>query len=284
MYTEYRKEVNFSESPNVYLLSLKEKMNEVLNVIKNRTSLRNYDNRDISVEDLNTIIESAMRAPTAGNMMFYSIIVIKDKDKKLALSKTCDNQAFIAKAPVLLLFVADMQRQYDYYKVSGVKEYCKKKGLDYTAPSKGDFLLACSDALVAAQNAVIAGESLGIGSCYIGDIMENYEKHKKMLNLPPWAFPICMLTFGYYKEDEKKIIKSRFDKKYIVFEEEYKNLNHEDFKEMYKEKEKYVVKGNKFNAENFGQLIYGRKSGSDFMKEMNRSVEVALKFWDRHEL
>lgn len=259
-------------------------MNEVLSVIKNRTSIRKYDKKEIREEHLNEVLEGAMRAPTAGNMMFYSILAIKDKDKKEILSKTCDNQPFIASAPVVLIFLADLQRQYDYYEASGVEEYCRKNNMDYTAPGKGDFLLGCSDALIAAQNAVITAEALGIGSCYIGDVMENYEKHREILNLPDYTFPICMLALGYYEEDAKKIIKPRFDKKYIVFDEEYKRLNREEFKEMYRENEKFVVKGNKFNADNFGQLIYGRKSGSNFMKEMNRSVEAALKFWDTHKI
>ena len=58
-------------------------------------------------------------------------------------------------------------------------------------------MLACCDALIAAQTAVIAAESLGIGSCYIGDIMENYEAHRDLFGLPQYVFPICLLCFGY---------------------------------------------------------------------------------------
>ena len=54
-------------------------------------------------------------------------------------------------------------------------------------PEEGDLFLASSDALIAAQNAVIAAESFGIGSCYIGDITEQYEVHKEMLNLPQYV-------------------------------------------------------------------------------------------------
>ena len=64
-------------------------------------------------------------------------------------------------------------------------------------PQEGDLFLACSDALIAAQTAVVAAESLGIGSCYIGDIMENYEAHRDLFGLPQYVFPICLLCFGY---------------------------------------------------------------------------------------
>ena len=64
-------------------------------------------------------------------------------------------------------------------------------------PQEGDLFLACNDALIAAQTAVVAAESLGIGSCYIGDIMENYEAHRDLFGLPQYVFPICLLCFGY---------------------------------------------------------------------------------------
>lgn len=60
-----------------------------------------------------------------------------------------------------------------------------------------NLMLASCDAFIAAQNSVIAAESLGLGSCYIGDIMENYEIHQEMFNLPEYTFPITMLCFGY---------------------------------------------------------------------------------------
>ena len=52
-------------------------MNETLKTINGRVSLRGYDKRDISKEDLDAILNAAMRAPTAGNQMLYSVIVIK---------------------------------------------------------------------------------------------------------------------------------------------------------------------------------------------------------------
>ena len=57
-------------------------------------------------------------------------------------------------------------------------------------------MLACCDALIAAQTTVLAAESLGIGSCYIGDIMENYEIHRDLLQLPKYVFPIALLCLG----------------------------------------------------------------------------------------
>ena len=54
-------------------------------------------------------------------------------------------------------------------------------------------LLAMEDSIIAAQNAVVAAESLGIGSCYIGDILENYEIHQELFHLPQYAIPTTLL-------------------------------------------------------------------------------------------
>lgn len=258
-------------------------MNETINTIKNRISLRKYANKDITNETLNLILESALRAPTAGNMMMYSVIVIRDEEKKQFLSKSCDNQPFIATAPVVLIFLADLQKQYDYYNICNVKGYCKEHSLEYRGPGKSDFLLACCDAMIAAQNSVIAAESLGIGSCYIGDIMENYEIHREFLGLSDYTFPIGMLTLGYYDEEIEKKPRPRFEKKYVVFDEKYRNLSVEELKDMYSIKEKLVSPENKRGAKNYGHLLYANKTGSDFSAEMDRSINEALKYWDKRK-
>lgn len=64
-------------------------------------------------------------------------------------------------------------------------------------PSAGDLMLAVEDSSLAAQNAVTAAWSLGIGSCYIGDIMEHCELHRELFQLPPYVFPAVMLVLGY---------------------------------------------------------------------------------------
>lgn len=254
-------------------------MNDTLRIIEERVSLRRYSEKEIDKETLNQILYSAMRAPTAGNMMMYSIIVIRNQEMKDKLSVTCDDQPFIAKAPVVLLFVADMEKWHRYFKLSDMDAFEEKRGGTYSPPSKADMMLAVSDALIAAQTAVIAAESMGIGSCYIGDILENYEIHRELLNLPQYVLPIGMLTLGYYEENFKRNPRSRFDSKFIVFNEKYKNLTDEDIKEMFGEEEKKFVSNNRYGAENYGQMFYGRKNGSEFFKEMRRSVEEMLKNW-----
>ena len=248
-----------------------------LDLIYNRRTLRAYSNKPITEEEVSLIIKAALRAPTAGNLMLYSILEIKDQKLKDKLAITCDNQPHIAKAPLVLIFLADMQRWWDYFKISKLDELCEKNGEEFYSPQESDLLLASCDALIAAQNAVIAAEALGIGSCYIGDIMENIETHREMLNLPVWVFPITMVCFGYPKTDKERIpLLTRFPEKYIHYVNTYKRLNIDDFKDMFHDmKGRYYIK----DIEDVGKEVYLAKMAADFTKEMRRSVREALKDW-----
>lgn len=249
-------------------------MNETLRLIQNRKSLRVYTDKDISRDFKDKIIHAAMRAPTAGNMMLYTIIEVDDQTLKDKLAVSCDNQPFIAKSPFVLLFLADYQRWNDFFKESGVKHI--------NPPGEGDLMLSCCDALIAAQNAALAAESMGIGSCYIGDILENYELHREIFDLPRYAFPVTMLCFGYPNDNyEDKKPAPRYPRQFIHFKNSYKRLTSQDFIEMYEPiKERYFSKGEFIEgANNIGQHFYIKKHSSDFMKEMNRSVRAALENW-----
>ena len=251
-------------------------MNPVLQTIHNRTSLRRYKDVPISDGDVQTILDATMRAPTAGNMMLYSVLTIKDQAMKEKLSKTCDNQPFIAKAPLVLVFLADYQRWFDYYRLSAVE--------DLRAPDVGDLFLGMDDAIIAAQTAVLAAESLGIGTCYIGDVMENYEIHRELLQLPDYVFPAAMLTLGYYPDTYEPKFRERFAQECIIHSETYRHLDDEDLKTMFTGLEKNFSPNNKFGAKNMGQFMYARKTGSAFAREMSRSIRAALENWQGRSL
>jgi FMN reductase (NADPH)/FMN reductase [NAD(P)H] len=259
-------------------------MNETLKLIENRRSIRNYAVTPISTDERDAIIHAAMRAPTAGNMMLYSIIEIEKQALKDRLAVTCDNQPFIAKAPLVLLFAADYQRQADYFQYCDVKEIPQEGGISHRLPQEGDMLLACCDALIAAQNAVIAAESLGIGSCYIGDILENYEIHRDLLKLPPYVLPITLLCFGrpaVVKEESRTT--PRFDSQFIVFKNAYRQLNGAEFDAMMQRNAEHTLPDLSLSdaVKELGRRTYLRKFVSDFSVEMTRSVREMLENWQK---
>jgi hypothetical protein len=213
--------------------------------------------------------------------MLYTIIEVTDQRIKDKLAITCDKQPFIARAPMVWLFLADYQRWFDYFTASGVEELCKQKQIAMRQPEEGDLFLACCDALIAAQTAAIAAESFGIGSCYIGDIMEQYEIHRELFDLPQYTFPIALLLFGYPTPEQlKRPYTKRFDEKFILFENQYRRLDQGEFKKMFAEKEKRFAKNqSKEGLANFGQAMYVHKFNADFSVEMSRSVRLILDHW-----
>lgn len=242
-------------------------MNDVLKSLKARKSVRVFEEKEIAPEIKEEIIRAAFEAPTAGGMMLYTIIDITDEDLKSKLAVTCDNQPFIAKAPLVLVFLADYQRWYDAF----VHNECNPR-----TPGQGDILLACADTIIAAQNTVVAAESLGLGSCYIGDIIENCEEVRELLDLPDFVLPAAMLVFGYptqQQKDRKKPV--RYEKEYIVFENKYYRLSKEEHEEMQRRRnEKEHI--NKDSLEGI-KAFCKRKYMSDFALEMNRSASEYLK-------
>jgi nitroreductase len=257
-------------------------MNTVIETILKRKSVRAYEKKPISAEVRSELLQATLRAPTAGNLMLYSIVEVTDQRIKNKLVKTCDNQPFIARAPLVWLFLADYQRWFDYFLVSDVEQLCEQKKTPMRKPEEGDLFLACCDALIAAQTAVIAAESLGLGSCYIGDIMENYEVHRELFNLPKYVFPICLLCFGYpTRQQNEREQTTRFQQKFIIFENQYRRLIGEEFAEMFHETHERTFHGREevAGARNVGQLVYTRKFNTDFSKEMSRSVRAILKAW-----
>ncbi len=254
-------------------------MNSTIELLRERRSVRAYEAREIAPESKRTILEALLRAPTAGNMMLYTVIEIADPQLKATLAETCDHQPFIAKAPWVLLFLADYQRWYDVFQYSGVAEYCEQKGQTMRRPEEGDLFLACCDALIAAQTAVVAAEALGIGSCYIGDIMENYETHRELLQLPRYVFPITMVCFGYpTKQQQERPQPSRFPQSLIVHRNCYQRLTPDGLTALFPETgpaQTSFLPG----TVNMGQHTFARKFDTPFMKEMNRSVRAILTAW-----
>ncbi len=238
-------------------------MNSVIEQLKERKSVRVFTDRPITAEETSAILEAAVNAPTAGNQQLYTIIKVTDTELKEKLVESCDHQPFIAKAPLVLVFCADCRKWYNAFLHFG----CNPRELGV-----GDLMLAVSDANIAAQNAVVAAQSLGIGSCYIGDIMENAEQQRELLSLPPYVFPAAMLVFGYPTEQQKKRPKPRrADMHHIVHENAYRDMDAKELKQM------LSSNAGERNFEEWIQAFCDRKYNSDFSREMTRSVSAYMK-------
>lgn len=241
---------------------MEKKSTLVIDELFARKSVRAYEEREIEPEKKRLILEAACQAPSAGNQQLYTIIDVTDQGLKDRLAVTCDNQPFIAKAPLVLIFCADAQKWFDAYR------FC---GLNPRKPGAGDILLAVEDAAIAAQNAVAAAHSLGIGSCYIGDILERCEQHRQLLSLPDYVIPAVMLVFGYPTSQQKDRKKpKRAPMEFIVHENQYCRMDEGQLKSMLG----HNVKSGTY--EEWLDAFCRRKYMSDFSREMSRSVKAYL--------
>lgn len=238
-------------------------MNEVIRQLYRRKSTRVFTDQKIEEPVVQEILRAAAMAPTAGNQQLYTIIRVTDPALLDRLAESCDHQPFIAEGKLVLVFCADCLKWYEAYAAAGC---------DPRRPGPGDLILAVDDALIAAQNAVVAAESCGIGSCYIGDIMENIEIQRELLGLPEYVFPAAMLVFGYPTAQQTERKKpERADMKYIVHENRYQRLDAVRLQDM-------LAKGrDEQEYRNWIAAFCQRKYHSDFALEMNRSVSEYLK-------
>ncbi len=225
-----------------------------------RKSVRVFTDQPISEEAREQILYAAFEAPSGGCQQLYTIIDVSDQEKKNQLADSCDHQPFIAQAQMVLVFCADCKKWLDAY---------HEAGIDARKPGEGDLMISVTDAAIAAQNAVTAAWSLGIGSCYIGDIMEQYETNREILALPEYVMPAVMVVFGYPAESQKKREKPlRFEEKFMVYENSYPT-----------ERDTRAMLDTRRGSQDYDSWVKAfceRKYQSDFALEMTRSVHCYL--------
>lgn len=239
---------------------------ETMELLMRRKSMRVFEDRPVPEEVKNRILDASLRAATAGNMTLYTIIDVTDPRKKAILSETCDHQPFIAAAPLVLIYCADYRRWYNVF--CQVEDQVRK-------PSFGDFMLAAEDAVIAAQTAVTAADACGLGTCYIGDILENYEQHRQLLSLPDYVVPIAMVVGGYPTRQQRERTRTpRFPREDIVHENGYSLEKSDRMYLMLQEKEHWTE-----DTDNHIRSFCRRKWNCAFSEEMSRSVEAMLQAW-----
>ena len=152
-------------------------------------------------------------APSSSNLQAFSIVAVEDKGRKARLAKFAADQRHVEEAPLLLMFVADLARLRQIAAANG--DACD--GLDYTE----SFLIALTDAAFAAQNCLIALESIGLGGCYIGAMRNHPREVAEEIGLPPGAFVVFGMTIGYPDPNVETGIKPRLPQSIVLHRERY---------------------------------------------------------------
>ena len=258
--------------------------NETLQLMERRSSTRAFarteDGAPLPVSDAQraAVIRAASRAPTGGAMMMYSIIDIRKPETLDRLAVLCDNQPMIAHAPWALVFVVDYAKWIDLFDYVGCFDaaFAEKTGKrPRRNPGLGEFAIAAQDTVAAAQNAVIAAEAVGLGSCYIGDIIENAEDVAALLGLPEHTVPLSMLILGAPAKERSA---TPHPVENLVMSERYRPADHATMDAQIAEMDA-MFRPHATEAGERVRDIYTRKHTSDFMAEMGRSMGQWLKNW-----
>ena len=230
-------------------------------------TIRRYQQKGISNELINQIIEAGCRASSTGNMQLYSIIVTRAEETKKTLATCHFNQPMVVNAPVVLTFCADFNR---------FNLWCKLNGAVPGYDNFLSFFTSAIDVLLVAQNVAVAAESLGIGICYLGTTTYLAGKIIDILQLPSGVVPITTITLGWPDETPEQV--DRLPLKAIIHEEKYEQYTDSAIKQFYAEKEsrednlKYISENGKDSlAQVFTDIRY-KKSDNIVFSQMLLSV------------
>lgn len=187
--------------------------NEVLDVLLAHRSVRAYLPDPLPAGTLETLVAAAQSAPTSSNLQPWSVVAVTDPARKERLSLLAGNQKHIRDAPLFLVWLIDLHR----LEAIGALKGAPAAAVAYLET----FLLGAVDTSLAAQNAVVALESLGLGSVYIGGIRNRPDEVAAELGLPPNCFALFGLTVGHPDPGRPASVKPRLPQSAVLFHERY---------------------------------------------------------------
>ena len=224
--------------------------NEAINLLLSHKSVRSYKPDLLPDGTLETLLAAAQSAATSSNLQLWSLVAITDTDKKRELAKVAGNQKHIEQCPLFLVWLADLSRNQRMGEEEGVEME--------VMPFVETFLVAAIDAALAAQNAVIAAESLQLSTVYIGAMRNNPEKVAELLQLPSEVFGVFGLCVGYASSDIKAEVKPRLPQAAIAFNEVYGNPDEQKLRINYDHEMTKFSERNEMSADTWTNRVLGR--------------------------
>ena len=201
--------------------------NDSLKTLLSHRSIRAYSPQPLPSGTLEILVAAAQSASTSSNLQTWSVVAVEDVERKEKLAHLAGNQAYIRQCPLFLVWLADLARLNYVAENRGMSH----EGLDYLEM----FLTATIDAALAAQNAAVAAESLGLGTVYIGAMRNQPEEVAATLGLPPHVFAVFGMCVGYPDPTQTAAIKPRLPQQAVLHREIYQLSEQEDAVANYNE-------------------------------------------------
>lgn len=199
---------------------------DVYDLMMKRRSVRNFEDKNIPENLIEELLDAASNAPSGGNIQPISIIVVQKAEARAKLAKMVGDQPWVRNAPLSMIFCIDFFR---------IKTWASMFEADYRGENALlSFLIAYADLICSAQNVVILAESRGLGSVYIGTILDIIDKAREYFSIPKLVLPMMVLSVGYPKSVPKGIPKLR--REIIGHREKYNQLSDEEIKKAFEDK------------------------------------------------
>lgn len=183
---------------------------DVIDLLKNHRSIRKFTEDPIDDELVESIISAGLSAATSSNLQGSTVIRVRNPETRAAIGELAGGQTYVETAAVFFVWCADLHR-------SAVA--CEMGGGEFHGGMTEHFIIAATDCAIAAQNAVVAAESVGLGICYIGGIRNDPAQMTELLSLPDQVVPIFGLCLGW--PDQDPALKPRLPLSVTLKEETY---------------------------------------------------------------
>ncbi|GAB6904574.1 Oxygen-insensitive NADPH nitroreductase [Desulfosarcina cetonica] len=167
-------------------------MNATIDLMRAHRSIRKFSDRAVDEATLETIIAAAQCAATSHFVQAYTVIQVRDAAKRKAIAQLAGPQAWVEKAPVFLVFCADLSR---------LETACDMHAATMQTGWAEQFVTATVDAALLAQNVLLAAESLGMGGVFIGGIRNDPQTVCNLLEIPDQAYPVFGMCLGWPAHD-----------------------------------------------------------------------------------
>ncbi len=190
-------------------------MNHAIELMLDHRSVRSFQDKEVTDDQLRWILKSAQAASTSSFHQAYSIIGVNDGNKKQKLAELAGNQKHVATNGRFLVFCLDLNRLW----IAGNMEHTDMEKLAVSLESTEMFMVGVIDAALAAQNAALAAEAMGLGICYIGGLRNNLEQVSNLLKTPDRVIPLFGMAIGV--PDNITGQKQRLPLEAVYHQEEY---------------------------------------------------------------
>jgi len=197
-------------------------MNSVMELLQNHTSVRKFKEQPVADQLLQEIVQASQYASTSNHIQAYTMIRVKDQDKKNTLATLSGNQPYVAECPIFLVFCADLNR---------LGKACSINHETIESSSTEIFIMATVDVALVAQNIMIAAESAGLGGVYIGGIRNNPQAVCDLLQIPQHVYPVFGMCLGY--PEKINATKPRLPLSLILKEDTYSTVGDEEHLKEY---------------------------------------------------